>query len=253
MRTADWTSTVSVLDRVSAVFDAFGDDDEGLGVSELARRAKLPKSTVSRLATALVAERFLERDGDRLYLGLRLFELAQNVERPRTLRRVALPVMTELRDATGLSTSLAVLDGTDVVSIAAVRGAAVVLPLVRIGDRLPAHATAAGKALLAHAAPARLDARIAAGLTPRTSRTIVEPDELRRCLAEARRLGYASEEGECAVERVCVASAVLAPGGTPLAAIAVAGPASALLPDRVGPAVRSAASAIARRLATATE
>ena len=77
MRTADWTDSVSVLDRVTAVFDAFGEQDDGLGVSELARRANLPKSTVSRIAADLVAQRFLDRDGDKLYLGVRLFELAR--------------------------------------------------------------------------------------------------------------------------------------------------------------------------------
>ena len=75
MRTADWTDSVSVLDRVTAVFEAFGEHDEGLGVSELARRANLPKSTVSRIAADLVEQRFLDRDGDKLYLGVRLFEL----------------------------------------------------------------------------------------------------------------------------------------------------------------------------------
>ena len=71
MRTADWTDSVSVLDRVTAVFEAFGEHDEGLGVSELARRANLPKSTVSRIVADLVGQRFLERDGDKLYLGVR--------------------------------------------------------------------------------------------------------------------------------------------------------------------------------------
>ncbi len=249
MRTADWTATVSVLDRVTAVFDAFGDDDEGLGVSELARRANLPKSTVSRLTADLVAQRLLERDGDRLFLGLRLFELAQTVERPRMLRRLALPVMTELRDATGYSVSLGVLDGADVIGIAMLRGESAGPPLVRIGGRLPAHATATGKVLLAFSPEADLDRVIGAGLPARTTRTLCDPVDLRRHLAEIRRVGVAVEDGECADDRVCVASAILAPGGTPTAAIAVAGPASQLLPDRVASAVRSAASAVSRRVA----
>src|SRR5688500_16971327 len=115
MRTADWTDSVSVLDRVTAVFDAFGEHDEGLGVSEMARRANLPKSSVSRIAADLVAQRFLDRDGDKLYLGVRLFELAQSVEQPRRLRHFALPVMAELRDATSQTVNLAVLDGAYVV------------------------------------------------------------------------------------------------------------------------------------------
>lgn len=249
MRTANWTATVSVLDRVTAVFDAFGDDDEGLGVSELARRANLPKSTVSRLTADLVAQRFLERDGDRLFLGLRLFELAQTVERPRSLRRLALPVMTELRDATGHSVSLGVLDGADVVGVAMLRGESAGPPLVRIGGRLPAHATATGKALLAFSPEVDVDRVIEAGLPGRTTRTICDPGEFRRSLAEIRRVGVAVEDGECAEGRVCVASPILAPGGMPVAAIAVAGAVSQLVPDRIASAVRSAASVLSRRLA----
>ena len=249
MPTAAWTATVRVLDRVTAVFDAFGDDDEGIGVSELARRANLPKSTVSRLTADLVAQRFLERDGDRLFLGLRLFELAQTVERPRTLRRLALPVMTELRDATGHSVSLGVLDGADVVGIAMLRGESAGPPLVRIGGRLPAHATATGKVLLAFSSAADVDRVVTAGLPARTARTICDPSELRRRLIEIRRLGFAVEDGECADDRACVASPILAPGGLPVAAIAVAGPASQLVPDRVASAVRAAASSLSRRLA----
>ena len=52
-----------VLDRVTAIFEAFDDDDSGLGVSELALRSGLPKSTVSRLVADLVRQRYLERDG----------------------------------------------------------------------------------------------------------------------------------------------------------------------------------------------
>ena len=121
MRTAVWTDSVSVLDRVTAVLEAFG-GDEGLGVSEIARRANLPKSTVSRIVTDLVRQRYLDREGSRLHLGLRLFELGQAVERPRRLRRLAQPVIIRLRDMTGESVRLAVLDGDDVVLIAAVAG-----------------------------------------------------------------------------------------------------------------------------------
>src|SRR5215204_3875995 len=109
MRTADWTSSVTVLDRVTAVFDAFGEHDDGLGVSELARRANLPKSTVSRIVADLVGQRFLERDGDKLYLGIRLFELGKTVQRQRELSRIAINVMKELRKLTCHTVHLAFL------------------------------------------------------------------------------------------------------------------------------------------------
>lgn len=248
MRTADWTESVSVLDRVTAVFDAFGEHDEGLGVSELARRANLPKSTVSRIAADLVAQRFLDRDGDKLYLGVRLFELAQSVEQPRRLRHFALPVMTELRDATGQTVSLAVLEGADIVLVAIVHGEPASKPLARIGGRLPAHATALGKAILASSPQHVVERIIQGGLEMRPPRTISEPSALVRELVDIRRLGVATETDECASHRPCAASPILGHGGAPIAAISVAGSDSMVGPDCIAPAVRAAAVILSRRM-----
>ncbi|MGW9587320.1 IclR family transcriptional regulator [Microbacterium sp. NPDC055455] len=249
MRTAGWTDSVTVLDRVTAVFDAFGEHDEGLGVSELARRANLPKSTVSRIAGDLVAQRFLDREGDKLYLGVRLFELAQTVEKPRRLRHLAHPVMTELRDVTGRTASLAVLEGADVVILAIVRAEGGCAPPASIGGRLPAHATALGKVLLAFSRREGV-ARLKDGLPQRTPRTISDPAVLARELTDVRRLGVATDTEECSKDRVCVASAILGHGGEPVAAISVTAPASEAAPDRLAPAVRAAALTLSRRLDT---
>jgi DNA-binding IclR family transcriptional regulator len=248
MRTATWTDSVSVLDRVTAVFDAFGEHDDGLGVSELARRANLPKSTVSRIAADLVAQRFLDRDGDTLYLGARLFELGQTVQRPRVLRGLALPVMRELRDVTSHTIHVAVLDGPDVVLVAILRGRPTSQPPARIGARLPAHATALGKAMLAFSPP-ELVARITSGdLERRTPGTITDTSALIRELADIRRLGVATEREECVAGLTCAASPIIVRGSAPTAAISVAGPVAELMPDRVAAAVRAAAATLGRRL-----
>ena len=160
MRTADWTESVSVLDRVTAVFEAFGEHDEGLGVSELARRANLPKSTVSRIAADLVGQRFLDRDGDKLYLGVRLFELGSD----RRAAAAAPPARAPRDDRPaqprpGRPSISRFSKAADVVFIAIVRGE----PDAdrrwrRVGGRLPAHATALGKAILAFSPPDVVDA-----------------------------------------------------------------------------------------------
>lgn len=248
MRTADWTDSVSVLDRVTAVFDAFGEEDEGLGVSELARRANIPKSTVSRIAADLVDQRFLDREGDKFYLGVRLFELGQTVEQPRRLRRIAHPVMAELRDLTGQSVQLAVLDGADVVFLAIVRSEPTVRPSARIGGRLPAHTTALGKAMLAFSPPGALATVLAGGLPRRTPYTIGEPEAFVLELRRVHSAGVATETEECVVGRSCAASPVFGPGGAPVAAVSVAGPSTSVTADRVGAAVRAAAATLSRRV-----
>ncbi|WP_308211221.1 IclR family transcriptional regulator [Microbacterium sp. zg.B96] len=249
MRTADWTDSVSVLDRLTAVFEAFTEDDEGLGISELARRANLPKSTVSRISAELVAQRLLDREGDKLYLGVRLFELGQTVVEPRRLRRAALPVMTDLRNMTGYTVNLAVLDVTDVVCIATVLGVPATPPVLRVGGRLPAHATALGKAILAFSPPEAVHALASDGvLGRRTPQTVGDLDALVQELGEARRLGTAVEREQCVVGRACVASPIMGRAGVPLAAISVAGSVDDVEPERVAAAVHAAAMTLTRRV-----
>jgi IclR family acetate operon transcriptional repressor len=128
---------VGVLDRITVIFEILGDDDRGMGVSELAQRAGLPKSTVSRLVSGLVSRHYLERDGTTIRLGLRLFELGQLAETPQKLRHTALPIMTGLRNDTGATVELAIRDGADMVLIAVVRGRTT-HPAGRVGQRTPA-------------------------------------------------------------------------------------------------------------------
>lgn len=228
MRTASWTDAVSVLDRVTAVFDAFDGQDEGLGVSELARRANLPKSTVSRVAAELVGQRLLDRHGDKLYLGFRLFELGQTVERPRRLRQVAIPVMTELRNLTGATVRLAVREGTDVIVVAVVPGGDEPARAPRTGDRLPAASTALGRVMIAFA----------------SSETAPAPD-----LVEVRRRGVAVAVDEGGSGRTSLAAAVPGTGASAVAAVSVTGGGDAVDPDRLGPAVRATARTLGARIA----
>jgi IclR family acetate operon transcriptional repressor len=141
--------SVGVLARITAIFEVLGDNDDGIGVSELAARAGLPKSTVSRLVSALVRRHYLERDGTTVRLGLRLFELGQLAPTPQLLRRAALPVMSALRTDTGGDVELAVRDGADLVRLAVVRGRSSPAAPGAIGDRTPALATVQGRASLA--------------------------------------------------------------------------------------------------------
>ncbi|MGO1547350.1 MAG: IclR family transcriptional regulator [Microbacterium gubbeenense] len=218
MRTAAWTESVSVLDRLSAVLDAFGEDSAGLTITEIARRANLPKSTVSRLAADLVDQGYLDREGARLHLGVRLFELGQGVERPRRLRELARHGMVQLRDATGCHVQLAVADGDDVIVIASAHGHGSHPPVARMGERL----------LLGSAA---LDSAL-----------------------EALRHGAAGAEIPSAFEhtrggQVCVASPVLERRRA-VASLSANGSSSSIDADAIAPLVRRTAAALSRALAS---
>jgi len=234
--------------RVSAVLGAFSVQRPQLTVSEIGRRAGLPKSTTSRLVAELVAHGFLERDGATLHLGTRLFEFGELASRHRNLRAVALPYMADLREATRQTVHLAVLDGTEVVYVEILRDKAAPRMPSEPGGRLPAHATAVGKALLAFSGPDVVDDTCSRPLRPVGPRTITAPGLLRRELDRIRGAGLAYESEESGAGIGCVASAVLGTDGTALAGISISGWHGRLNLRRIGPAVRTAALALGRDL-----
>ncbi|MGH3632465.1 MAG: IclR family transcriptional regulator [Sciscionella sp.] len=238
----------SVLDRVMAVLTAFDGSSGPLGTSELARRSGLAKSTVHRLIGELVAHGLLERRGDGVVPGLRLFELGERVPRQYDLRAAALPYMADLRAATRQTVHLAVLDGTEVVYLEILRSRdAPPLPS-RVGGRLPAHATGVGKAILAFSPQPVVDA-VLRGELPRVSeRTIAGAGLLQRELKSVHSQGIAYDHEESRAGLVCAASPIIAANGAVAGALSVSGWSGRLNVRRMAPAVRTAALALSRDL-----
>jgi IclR family transcriptional regulator, acetate operon repressor len=243
------SSQTSVVRRVSAVLDAFGPNDVHLGVNELSRRANIPSSTVSRLLKDMEQAGFVERDGARVGLGLRLFEWGERAARRRSVREIALPFMADLREATHQTIHLAILDGVEVVYVEILRGRNAPSFPSRVGGRLPAHATGVGKALLAMSAPNAIRQAIATGLPAVGPRTLRSPKLLQQQLSRAAATGIAYEQHESAHGVVCVASVVTDSDGGPLAAISASGWAGKVDIRRVAPAVHTTALSISRVLA----
>jgi DNA-binding IclR family transcriptional regulator len=194
----------------------------------------------------------LERRGDGFVLGLRLFELGELVPRQLDLREAALPYMADLRAATRQTVHLAVLDRTDVVYVEILRSHdAPPLPS-RVGGRLPAHATAVGKAILAFSGSDVIEAVLRGGLTRLAERTITSPSLLQRTLRSARAHGIAYDYEESQAGLVCAASPLTAASGAVVGALSVSGWAGRLNVRRIGPAVRTAALALSRDLASSS-
>jgi IclR family acetate operon transcriptional repressor len=241
MRTAQWNDAVSVIDRVTLVLGAFRAEDTRLGVSELARRANLPKSTVSRLVAELVEHRYLERDGSGVRPGLRLFELGELAAQPRQLRTLALATMADLHDATAQTVALGILQGAEVLVIGVIRGRNAPRLPFRVGGRLPASSTALGRALLAYS---EADA---AGRVAESGDT-TRPRELAAELARVRSSGLAYDLDDAGRGIRSVASAILTSAHEPIAAIAVCGRAESFDAEQVAPALRTATLGLGRSL-----
>ncbi len=235
--------------RLFQILDAFSEEDSGLSRAELVRRTGIPKSTIHRLTNDLVDQGVLVRKPGGVALGRHLFELGCLVPPFRHLRQVALPYMEDLFEATHEIVHLAVLDGGDVLYLVKIAGHNQVPLPTRDGARMPAHATALGKVILAKA-PRAVVAEVARRpLAALTVNTIVLPDVLVQHLAEAARVGVAFDREESFLGVACVAAQVVVPGYPTAAAVSVTGPTSRFEPAVVAPAVRSVAQAITRALA----
>ncbi|MDI2097726.1 IclR family transcriptional regulator [Ruicaihuangia caeni] len=248
MRTNENNVGVSVIDRIISVLHAFGEPGDVLGVSELARRTALPKSTAARIAAGLARHGFLDRRPEGFRLGERLVQLGERAARPQPFQEGAQQAIADLQAATGYTVQLATLEGADVVCVAIARGRAGAAPLTRPGSRLPAHATALGRALLAFA-PEHLTKRVLARGLPRLSaQTVTQPGRFLEQLAQVRRTGVAYECGETAAGTACIATPVLDDERRPLAAVAVTGIPADADPARYTAALRTTALQLARHL-----
>ena len=232
---------------------AFSESEYEMGISALATRLGLAKSTVHRLATTLVEYDILEqnRETGKYRLGLALFELGTLVRRKMDTASESRAQMYSLAEMTGETVQLAILDHQSVLYIRILESRQAVRMSTIVGSRAPAHCTSVGKVLLAHQAPEMVKQVVEQGLKRYTASTITDPAVLMEELAAVRAKGYAIDDEEIEVGLRCVAAPIRNHSGRVIAAISVAAPVQRMTKKNVqttAPTVVAAADAISRRL-----
>ena len=166
---------------------SFSEGEAEIGVTSLARRLGVAKSTVYRLATTLVAEGMLEqnRDNEKYRLGIALFGLGALVRQRMNVSTEARPYLFDLRDATNETVHLALLDGADILYVYDLESNQAIRMRANLGQRKPALATAEGRAMLAFL-PETLEEMIGRGFEPGVPKSVTDPDRLRAALEEVR-------------------------------------------------------------------
>ncbi|WP_434448347.1 IclR family transcriptional regulator [Lentzea sp. E54] len=238
----------TLLGKVMSVLNAFGADDDELGFAELGRRTGLAKATLHRLLGDLADARLLDRGTRGYRLGGHLFQLGIRASVERRLVEVSTPYLEDLYERTHETVHLGLREGHEVIYAAKIGGHRQASSPSRLGGRMPLHATAIGKALLAHSPTSVRTAVLASPLARRTPRTVVTPGMLRRQLAAIRQTGVAYEFEESRIGLACVASPVLDHEGNVVAAVSVAGPATRFDPRAHAASVHAAATGIALTL-----
>jgi DNA-binding IclR family transcriptional regulator len=179
-------------------------------LSELSRELEIPKSSLHGLVRTLVERGWVTPtdDGTRLRLGLKALRLGTRFVDEDDLVARAADMLDRLATVTGETVQQARLDGDQVVYVAKRDSQHPVRLISAVGGRLPAHATALGKALLAARDDDTVRALLTSPLRPLTRRTLVDLDALLADLDETRRRGYALDEEEAAEGLRCFAVVV---------------------------------------------
>ena len=185
----------SVTSKILAILAAFETTRRSLSLTEISAAADLPLSTTHRLVGELVDAGMLSRSANGgIQLGLRLWAIAQNTG--RQLRDTARPYVQDLFSLTGETSQLAIRDGNMSLYIDRVYGTKRIARASRVGGRLPLHATAVGKVILAFSESWVADAYLELPLQQMTAYTRSNPKQLREELERVREKGYATTNEE---------------------------------------------------------
>lgn len=238
----------SVIGKVELILDALANNGGRLGLSVLAREAGLPKASVHRICGELVEWGVVERRADSFQLGPKLFELGARVPTSRRLRDTALPFLEELLVAAEHTVHLAVPSGDGVFYVDKLVVHASHPTPYAAAARMPIHATATGKVILAFGPTPALVEALARPLDALTDNTVTDPVTLSSELDVTVERGYSIERDEMVDGYSSVAAPIRGHANRLIGAISLTSTTAELSVERVAPMLCATAAAISRRL-----
>lgn len=241
-------SSVRSVERALDILLCFADATE-LGLTEIAKKVNLHKSTVFRILSSLESRGFIIRNAktEKYRLGYRIWELAASFDRSDDPYSLMLSEMEALRDTLGETISLYIREGKERIRIHAVQSNQIVRRFAQVGARMPLSVGASSKVLVAYAEPELLEELLADPDWPSN----IDKDAYVAYLEQIRKQGYATS----AEEREPGVSAIAAPifdrSGKIFAALAVSGPVNRLTFEKmkeISPQVIEAAKRMGRMI-----
>ncbi|MDI3258034.1 MAG: IclR family transcriptional regulator [Kyrpidia sp.] len=221
--------TVRAVERALDILLCFSSTEMELGLSDIAKRVGLHKSTVHRLLASLESRGFIRRNPqtDKYRLGWSILELVSNIHQSGDLSTLVLPEMTRLRDLLDETISLYIRSGTERIRIQAVESHQPVRRVANIGQRLPLYVGASGKVLLAWSPPELVAETLSDPRIPES----FDQEEFVRQLEQVRACGYAVSIEERETGAAAVAAPVFDREGQLVAALSVSGPVDRFTPE----------------------
>jgi IclR family transcriptional regulator, KDG regulon repressor len=218
------------------LLEQFRDEVYELGVTELSKRLQLHKNNVFRLLATLESRGYIEQNKvtENYRLGLRTLELGQTFVRQMGILRQSRPVLEALVRECNETSYVAILKDFHIVYLDVVETDLTVRVVPRVGSRLPAYCTAAGKVQIAHLSDEELELYLPPKeLKPFTPNTITDRDALKRHLAKVNEQGYAIDDEELDIGVRCVSAPIRDYTRRIVGAISISGPSMRLATERI--------------------
>jgi IclR family transcriptional regulator, pca regulon regulatory protein len=223
---------VQSVERALAVICAFGAESPQLTLSDVAHATGLTRATARRFLLTLVELGYVRNEGRLFSLRPRVLELGYAYLSGLSLPEVAAPHMEDLVATVHESSSVAVLDGNDIVYVARVPTKRIMTVSIAVGTRFAAYATSMGRVLLAYRPPPEIEHYLATvDLVPLTRRTVTDAERLRTILDGIRAQGYAVVDQELEDGIRSIAAPIRGAGKDVIAAINVSAHASRMTMD----------------------
>jgi DNA-binding IclR family transcriptional regulator len=220
------SAPVGVVGKVIQILERLDQAPGGLLLREIVDSTRIHKSTAYRFLAHLESEGYVFRDSDGYYMvGPKLAKLGTGVTYQATLCRTSAETLEKLRETTGETVNLAVLDGSEILYLSVFESFHTFRMVSQVGVRRPIYCTALGKAILAHLSPDHQRKILGSMQFERfTENTLVTAEDLRKDLVKVHRRGYALDEEEAVAGARCIASPALDKEGKPIAAVSISGP-----------------------------
>jgi len=251
------SDSVRSVERALDILLCFSLEKPTYSLTQIAEHVGMHKSTIHRLLSTLEARRFVTRDkvSGMYRLGFRFIELASIMLQDIDINRWAQPYLQHLANLSGETVDLAVLDDDHVVYLQVVESPQRVKIAAAVGQQLPVHCTATGKAFLAYLPEFQVNEILTRGMDEYTEHTLNSSAELYQDLRETRERGFAISEEEYEKDINAVAAPILDANGCPMAVIAIVGPSFRLSHERMvmlGQSILETTYTIAREVGLAT-
>lgn len=218
---------IQAVSHALDLLEQFHDDVDELGVTELSKRLKLHKNNVFRLLATLESRGYIEQNKatENYRLGLKALELGQTFIKQMGLLRQAKPILEQIVEDCNETAYVAIYKEQHTVYLDVVETNLTVRVVSRVGSRLPAYCTAAGKVHLAHMTDEELEDLLSdIKFVQHTPTTIVGATALKAELEKVREQGYAFDDEELDAGVRCIAAPIRDYTRRIVGAISISGP-----------------------------